>query len=152
MSALSWVLLVLLTIPPDNKTTQPKLEGDLAKLQGYWVGKIEGQKVGMNMEITGTKIAMTLILQEDPDHPLLVNGTMKIDESKKPKEWDFLGGVGPQGQKLPDALSIYELNGDVLKIYSAPPGKPRPTEIKPDNPAMPQTVFFTRTKKPSDKK
>lgn len=46
-----------------------------------------------------------------------------IDPTKKPKSFDQQPAEGKE------VLSIYDLDGDILKICTATPGKARPTEF-----------------------
>ena len=56
-----------------------------------------------------------------------IEGTHKLDPSKKPKEIDAVRSSGEgKGEKI---LGIYELGKDTYKVCLAPPGKERPTEF-----------------------
>jgi len=71
---------------------------------------------------------------ESPDH-----GTVKYDDSAKPKEMDIKGTEGPNKGKT--FLAIYELSGDKLKICYDLSGETRPTEFK----TQPNTKLFLVT-------
>jgi uncharacterized protein (TIGR03067 family) len=55
-------------------------------------------------------------------------GSLRVDESVTPNEMDITGADGPnEGLTIP---TIYELNGDTLKVCYALDGQERPTEFK----------------------
>jgi len=56
-----------------------------------------------------------------------VEGTHKLDPSKKPRTIDATRSTGPDKGKT--MLGIYELTEDTFKVCFAPPGKDRPTEF-----------------------
>jgi uncharacterized protein (TIGR03067 family) len=58
---------------------------------------------------------------------ILFEGTIKIDPTKIPKTEDAQTSEGENKGKT--TLSIYEIEGDTLKICSAEPGKDRPAEF-----------------------
>ena len=58
---------------------------------------------------------------------IIINGTTKMDWTKKPKLVDITFTEGEfDGKK---ALGIYELDNDSMKLCYAPPGRDRPTEL-----------------------
>jgi len=61
--------------------------------------------------------------KEAPDE-----GKIKSDAAKKPKTMDIMGTKGPNMGKT--FLTIYELNGDTLRLCYDLSGKGRPTEFK----------------------
>jgi uncharacterized protein (TIGR03067 family) len=72
----------------------------------------------------------------------LTLGAMKftLDESKKPKEMNFLlGSLGANP-------AIYELNGDRLKICMDKPGGERPKEFKTKVDSAQKMFTFNRSK------
>jgi uncharacterized protein (TIGR03067 family) len=69
-------------------------------------------------------------------------GTLKRNETAKPKELDIVGTEGPNKGKT--ILAIYERNGDTLRICYDLAGKARPTDFE----ARPgtQLLFITYKK------
>ena len=59
---------------------------------------------------------------------ILFEGTIKLDPTKKPKAEDATQ-TSEGENKGKTFLSIYEIDGDTLKICTAEPGKDRPAEF-----------------------
>jgi uncharacterized protein (TIGR03067 family) len=98
-------------------------------LQGNWLltkAELAGEplpdkNVTIKLMIKGNDY--TVMVDEKVD-----KGTVKIDESAKPKTLDITGSDGPNKGKT--ILAIYELDGDMLKVCYNLDGKNRPTEFK----------------------
>ena len=56
-----------------------------------------------------------------------LNGSFKLDPTKKPKTIDYTFTGGPTKGQV--QLGIYELDGERVKFCFAAPGKDRPTEF-----------------------
>jgi uncharacterized protein (TIGR03067 family) len=109
-----------------DSPTKDAAKAELDKIQGTWVataGEENGEKFP---EEVVKKMKMTLKGDEwtfqRGDETL--NGTMKLDPSKKIKTFD--AKVEGQGDAV---LGIYELEGDNWKICWSAPGGDRPTEF-----------------------
>jgi uncharacterized protein (TIGR03067 family) len=126
---MSWIVLpaaltAALLVAADAKEDAIKKDGDA--LKGTWLvvslerdGKVEPISKDAVRVITDDEYTMTL-------HPLLtIKGTYKIDPTASPKRIETTPSSGPYKDK--PLLGIYELDGDVLKICYALPGKDRPT-------------------------
>ncbi len=61
--------------------------------------------------------------------PESAKGTFLVDPTAKPKTIDISLALGEGDGEKVTILGIYELEGDVYKICSGLPGKPRPTEF-----------------------
>jgi uncharacterized protein (TIGR03067 family) len=73
-----------------------------------------------------------------------IEGTHKLDPSKKPKTIDAVRTAGPdKGQML---LGIYELSDDTFKICVAAAGKDRPTEFASKPGSGNRLMVFKRQK------
>lgn len=73
-----------------------------------------------------------------------IEGTHKLDPSKKPKEIDAVRSTGKdKGEKI---LGIYELTKDTYKVCLAPPGKDRPTEFSSKEGSGHRLLTFKRAK------
>lgn len=104
------------------------LAGD--DVQGLWKplsAELGGQKfpetliANWRLELKDGKY--TLTGAESPD-----SGTYKVDDAKKPKAMDVMGGDGPnKGKTFP---CIYEIDGDTMRICYDLAGKERPKEFK----------------------
>ena len=68
-------------------------------------------------------------------------GTVKLDPAAKCKTMDITGTDGPNKGKT--FLTIYELNGDTLKVCYDLSAKSRPTEFE----SKPKTQLFLVTYK-----
>jgi uncharacterized protein (TIGR03067 family) len=120
-------LLVSATAPADDKSP----EGDLAKIQGKWSTMIGPDKtVPMTMEVKGSEL--TILVTTFTGRGYTIKGQLKVDESAKPKTMDWIK-LATNGKEGPDIQSIYELDGDTLKICGGGPGRERPTIFKGDD-------------------
>jgi len=150
MTALAAVLAATLALPlAHQKPESPQAGGDRAKLQGTWTGESKAQNEETQIEIVidGDKVILTRTSRNEPIKKVEIKGEYKLDETAKPKAWDFFNGKSSDGRALSDTKAIYELDGDTLKICSVPPGRDRPTELKEQGPPMPQLmIVFTRVK------
>ena len=72
-------------------------------------------------------------------------GTLKIDADKKPKTIDIIGTEGPNKDKT--IPSIYELDGDILKICYTLEGKDRPAAFESKEGTETLFVTYKRAKK-----
>jgi uncharacterized protein (TIGR03067 family) len=72
-----------------------------------------------------------------------IKGTFKADASKKPKTIDAF--FEEDGKKV-TVLSIYELEGDTLRVCAAAPGKPRPKEFKTEKGDDQELTVYKRQK------
>jgi uncharacterized protein (TIGR03067 family) len=117
--------------PPANGTSPPD---DSSLLDGTWLpveAILNGQKFPeeilktMKLIVQGGQYTVQVGPQTD-------QGTLKLDPIKTPKIMDIAGTEGPNKGKT--ILSIYELDGDSLKVCYALEGGQRPEvfETKPD--------------------
>ncbi len=118
----AWGLGMLLAGVAAAQDAEKDAKGDLAKLQGGWVGESGGKKVELKFD----KDAFTLSRDDKS-----FKGTFKIDPSKKPREMDlaFVEGGRFAGKT---GLGIYELDGDTLKWCFNRPGREGRPETFPD--------------------
>jgi uncharacterized protein (TIGR03067 family) len=128
--------------PAKDKATEkakdtPKQKGDLGALQGVWrvvsmeAGGMQipvemlGERGSFRMVISGDKVAM---VSGDPDGE---EGSIKLDETAKPKQIDFV-----LKRERSSAVGIYKLEGNTLTICVTPSnqgqGAARPSEFKTD--------------------
>ena len=104
-------------------------DADLQKLQGKWnieAFDYNGNPVeSMKQAVREFKDAKYTLMPKMGD---VIEGTMKIDAAKKPKEID----LEVAGRTL---KGIYEIDGDTLKLSYSLTGGERPTEFasKPDS-------------------
>ncbi|MDB5341711.1 MAG: hypothetical protein JWP89_88 [Schlesneria sp.] len=105
---------------------------DVESLKGTWVvvsAERDGRKL-TDEQIKGVMLTFDggeKVVVKKGDQPLF-EGTIKIDPTKKPKTQDSTQtSEGENKGKI--TLSIYEVEGDTLKICSAEPGKDRPAEF-----------------------
>jgi len=110
---------------------------DQEKLQGVWKG-LTGEHNGDKLKDADVEM-IRLTFKEDklsarsPDGQVKEVATYKLDPGKKPPALDLVLKEGPDKDKT--ALGIYQLDGDMLKLCIAKPGKDRPAEFatKPDS-------------------
>jgi uncharacterized protein (TIGR03067 family) len=136
--------LFLLLAPP-LLAAEP--EGDLKALQGTWV--VADAMLGgrdhtddfkkMKLTVTGEKYTITL-------DDLTETGTIKIDDTKTPKQIDFATkktGVF-KGRTLP---GIYELRGDTVVVCMNSEMPDRPTKFETPEKTKIMLMTFKREKK-----
>jgi uncharacterized protein (TIGR03067 family) len=129
------------------------LEGDLGKIQGKWSTMVGPEKtIPMTLEVKGTELTIQVTPPQGAGRAYTIKGEIKLDESPKPKamDWTKLKSNGKAGE---DIQSIYELDGDNLKILGAGPGKARPAAFKNENPSdsRDRSMVFKREKEESKK-
>ena len=109
-----------------------KPEGDMAKLQGKWEGKLhrEGNELPIVLEIDGDDVFATMTGPDGDE--IEFEGGLKLDESKAPKTLDFVDFTGPSGDAIPDILGIYKFEAETLTIDSGGPGGDRPSKFESD--------------------
>ena len=71
-------------------------------------------------------------------------GTLKIDGSKKPKTMDIVGTDGPNKGKT--ILTIFDVDGDKLKVCYDLGGKNRPEEFATKEASSQLLVIYARAK------
>jgi uncharacterized protein (TIGR03067 family) len=119
-------------------------KSDLAKLQGTWIGHLDGKTYVMNFN--GEKFADIFEFAEGTS---TASGTITIDPTKMPKhmDWKFAAGTG-RSEKLKGktALTIYEVDGDTFKFLAGRKGD-RPEKF-PEKEGVDEYVYlvFKRVK------
>jgi uncharacterized protein (TIGR03067 family) len=106
----------------------PVPKTDLDKLQGTWnlVSAMQDGKALPEDKVKQTTIVFkgdTFRFPGSAEYATSRAGTIKLDESKTPKEMDAIST-----DKVV-MLGIYALEENGYKVCFAPPGKPRPTEF-----------------------
>ena len=91
----------------------------------------------MKLVVEGDKYTVTVGKAID-------KGTIKIDPAAKPKTMDIIGTDGPNKGKT--FLTIYELNGDTLRVCYDLTGKVRPSEFKTKKGELLFLATYKRTK------
>jgi uncharacterized protein (TIGR03067 family) len=105
---------------------------DMAALKGTWavVWTERDGKRASDEEVKGVRFTIEengkALLKKGEQ--VLFEGTIKVDPTKKPKTGDATQ-TSEGENKGKTTLSIYEIEGDTLKICSAKPGKDRPGEF-----------------------
>ncbi len=142
-------ILIPILLVPMAALAQDAPTGDLKSIQGAWTAMVGPNKdFPVEFAIDGAKVSIKWKTPEGQEG--LMKGEIKLDESKSPKQWDWLNFELLDGTSVKSNLAIYKLDGDKLSICSGGPEKDRPTEFKDDPSGMPNLVEFTR-KKPDGK-
>ncbi|MCE9565900.1 MAG: TIGR03067 domain-containing protein [Planctomycetes bacterium] len=140
--ALTVCVLALTAVAAEEKAEK----AEFAKYTGTWKGvtiiqdgkelpKAEAEAV--KLVVAGEKYTFKLGDVE-------VEGTHKVDPTKKPKQIEAVRTKGPnKGEKM---LGIYELTEDTYKVCFAAPGKDRPTEFKSEAGSGLRLMTFKREK------
>ena len=141
--AVAALSLGLGTVAADDKAAKDELE----KFTGTWkcvsvvrdgkdVPKPEAEAV--RLVVTGEKYTLT-------EGGETIEGTHKLDPTKKPKEIDAVRTKGPnKGETL---RGVYELTEDTFVVCFAAPGKERPKELKAEGGPGLRVLAFKRDKK-----
>jgi uncharacterized protein (TIGR03067 family) len=112
----------------------PEAKTDLERLQGTWnlVSATQGGQVLPQDKVKQTTIVFkgdTFRFPSSAEYATSRAGTIKLDETKSPKEMD---AISTEKEVM---LGIYVLQEKGYKVCFAPAGKPRPTEFNstPEN-------------------
>jgi uncharacterized protein (TIGR03067 family) len=111
-----------------NKTDKEKLQGTWHAVSGEAEGKDVSEEFVKKLSIvfTGDKITVSGLVRGEKDTG--VEGTFKLDPAAKPKTIDI------NLTNKEDALGIYELDGDTLKLCVVEAANnERPTEFAGKN-------------------
>jgi len=119
--------LFLAADPPEDAVKK-----GLKKLQGTWKFtsfEADGNKPydDVTLRSVTTTIDGDRNFKAEAGDVTVVEATIKIDPTKKPKTIDFIYTSGSMKGQI--ALGIYEVTDDTLKYCRAEPDKPRPTEF-----------------------
>jgi uncharacterized protein (TIGR03067 family) len=121
--------LLAITVLAGVVEAAEKADADLEKIQGSWKltsleidGKTIPASEGGGVFVFGKGNKLVRKQKDKADK----EGTFKIDASKDPKELDL---IGPKGEEKETMRTIYQLDGDTLKLaFSAEgPKGGRPT-------------------------
>jgi len=120
--------LGLLLAACNQQATAKTPKTDLDRLQGTWnlVSAIQDGNALPEDKVKQTTIVFkgsTFRFPGLAEYATSKSGTIKLDETKTPKEMD---AISTEKEVM---LGIYELEGDSYKVCFAPAGKPRPTEF-----------------------
>ena len=112
----------------NRQATAKTPKTDLDRLRGTWnlVSAIQDGNALPEDKVKQTTIVFkgsTFRFPGLAEYATSKSGTIKLDETKTPKEMD---AISTEKEVM---LGIYELEGDSYKVCFAPAGKPRPTEF-----------------------
>ncbi len=121
---------------------------ELGQLEGEWTlasGERDGQALGDDIVKNAKRVfkgdETTVWLNGE----VILKAKMTIDPTKKPKTIDYAVSEGEaQGQTI---RSIYELDGDKLKVCSSAPGGERPKEFSTKEGSSQTLSVWKRVKK-----
>jgi uncharacterized protein (TIGR03067 family) len=137
----------LAAVAGDAKEEAVKKE--LQSLKGTWRP--------VSREVDGTKTSEddlkgVIILRDEAGmfsvrrgDQVVVDGTIKIDPTKKPKTVDTTYSAGENKGKV--AKGIYEIDGDTYRLCFAQPGSERPTEFSAKAGSGNSLIVYKREKK-----
>jgi uncharacterized protein (TIGR03067 family) len=146
MKSKLFLILCASFLPAVNPPQEDAVKKELDQLQGDWALAsyvIDGTKLSddeaqsLFRTVKGDQYTVLLF------DKVIFKGTFKIDPSKKPKTIDSYA----DGMSDKPILGIYEVEGDTLKICSAPPGKDRPKEFTSKKDSGHSLMIWEREKK-----
>jgi uncharacterized protein (TIGR03067 family) len=123
------LIAAVLLIAADDKKDEA-IKKDLEKLQGDWSmasSERNGQKLPDEAAKEYTRTIKDGHVTVFASGKAVVEATIKIDPTKKPKTMDVTYTSGDYKDKT--MLGIYEFDGDTCKVCFAPIDKERPTEF-----------------------
>ncbi len=133
-------------------------EKDEAGLRGRWVtkkfvwsGRESGKDEEMGLVIDKETVSWSYVKRTgNSAKSSTINFKYKSDPSKKPTEINLIPSEGPlKGKVFP---SIYELDGNTLKLCRAQPGQRRPTEFSSKKGSDDILLILKRPDSPEPKK
>jgi uncharacterized protein (TIGR03067 family) len=144
------LIAILALAPMDDKPAAKG--GDVAKLQGTWVGKAgqADERMDVQIEFQGNSVTMTFVRD---GQKRVGRGTFKLDEAARPRALDLVDFRAPEDTPpRPSPPFIYAVEGDTLKLCGAGDAdQPRPTEFKSGGSGRTRTVLMELTRKPPAK-
>jgi len=128
------IFVSIILLPADPSPDTQTIEGSWTPVKAELGGQPLSEAVLKMITLKLTNGKYEVFVGEAPDR-----GTYVVDSSTKPKSITVNGTYGPnQGKTFP---SIYELEGDSLRICYDLSGKKRPTEFK----SVPGTKLYLVT-------
>jgi uncharacterized protein (TIGR03067 family) len=142
--AVALLPLLLIAAAPDEAAVKKELK----KLQGTWVATQTATTLEKGKRVKFTQNFRLVIRDEDrftlsqkfsdeKEYKELVNGTLIIDPSKKPREMDMTYTDVNMA-----SLCIYEFDGTTLKLLGGKPGGARPKAFDKE-----RTLVFQRERR-----
>lgn len=138
-SAATLLMTFVVTLP--GLTAHPA--DDLASLQGTW--RAEAGPTGeviVTLTIDGDRL--TQVVETSPRSTFTFRGRIRLDSSTEPRQLDWVEVTGPDDSPEPDALAVYQLDGDTLTICSAAPGSERPESFEAGRGRFPSLRSYSR--------
>jgi uncharacterized protein (TIGR03067 family) len=122
-------------------------KGDLGKFQGSWTTTF-GTEGNLKLTVTFKESAVTVSGTTPDGDAFEIMGEVRLNDEAKPhKTLDWVKFAGPDGNDLPDNLSIYKFDdADTIRICNGGPGQERPTEFKQGDGAHPSLLVLKREK------
>lgn len=147
-SLLVSLIALVACFPPTTQGQEPEPAptGDLARIQGTWKAASAHGLVDLVLTVRGT--TARLEARGADGQPVVVTSRLALGETSTPRTWTTTARTQADGGRAPDVEALYELAGDVLRICSNGPGKPRPVEFRAGVDGPPIITRFDRVKEP----
>lgn len=124
----------------DEAAVAKAVDGELANLQGTWGGTFgPGGAFSVDLKFEGDQVRLTLIRQAGQESTIA--GTVRIVENDGPKAMDWVAQDPETGEDRA-VKSIYEINGDTMRLHANLRGGDRPASFEEGR----GTITLTRRK------
>ncbi len=144
MHRISLMIALLVFAPLAALATEPP-PGDLGKLQGKWKGMAGPEKnISVILEFKDGDVTVSVLTPDGQE--MKFKGKAKVDEKADPKAIDLVEFSSSEGDSLPDNKSLYQIDGEVLKLCTGKPNSDRPKEFKEDKDAEIAVITLMKVK------
>ena len=116
---------------------------DLGRLQGRWAARAGARKeIQVVLTIKGRNVDVSITTAQGIR--LKAQGEVKLDETRSPRQVDWIKFSTADDQEFPEMAGIYKLDGDQFTVCNGGMHGSRPKEFKPGDGVLAEVVVFQR--------